>query len=150
MASPTEDLTLEGQGDPRRAKLLLNHAKVTEDDAHINDEYSTKKSPGRVALLVRMFHEPPSWLPLAILFNNQILFALMHGKSRCIFFFLCHVRDTNCTVEISLYSCCSHPLSLYPLSVIVKPALSYIPPFALAMLRVAIALPFLFLIAWKV
>jgi drug/metabolite transporter (DMT)-like permease len=33
--------------------------------------------------------------------------------------------------------------------VVVKPALHFIPPIALAMMRVSLALPFLFLIAWK-
>lgn len=76
-SSHGEDMgaTLERE-DHRRTKLLLNHA---QDPSSSVTNYV--KSPGRVALLVRMFHEPPSWLPLAILFHNQILFALMHGKS---------------------------------------------------------------------
>jgi len=60
---------------------------------------------------VALYHDPPGWFPLGLLFTNQCLFALMH--------------------------------------VVVKPALHFIPPIALAMMRVSLALPFLFLIAWK-
>lgn len=58
-----------------------------------------------------LYHNPPPFLGLAVLFINQCLFALMH--------------------------------------VVAKSALQFIPPMSLAMMRVSLALPFLFFLAWS-
>jgi hypothetical protein len=47
--------------------------------------------------------------------------------------------------------CCGVPASsLSGPTVIVKPVLTYIPPFGLALMRVGMALPFLFAVAYAV
>lgn len=44
---------------------------------------------------------------------------------------------------------CANQFFFAMMHVVAKPALHYIPPIALAMMRISLALPFLFLIAWK-
>jgi hypothetical protein len=74
---------------------------------------TTTSRAGTIARLMergrQLYHHPPGWLPMVVLLQNQVLFALMH--------------------------------------VLAKPALQYLPPIGLALMRVSLAVPLLFLLA---